>query len=360
MGPITALRQIRPVRNVDAGDLLESFLVYGVASIIGIRVYLELTGYPQVGGGGLHIAHMLWGGLLMLIALVLLLAFLGKGVVGLAAVLGGLGFGIFIDELGKFITSDNNYLFKPTFALIYIIFMTLFLAFRAIERRTTLSSEESLVNAVDLLKEAVRNDLDNREREQALQLLQQSDPSNPIVGALERLLREAKPLPNRQPMLPVRLGRWAHAKYERLVSQRWFPPVLIGIFAVVAILDIAGLASAIASDPDFRSGHPDMGFVDWADMISSFAFGALVVIGIGRLPRSRVQAFTWFKRAILVSIFFSQPFYFYSEQLWAATHVAINLLLLLALNYTLSEEEEQAGAAEIRAAGSASAPALGG
>ena len=54
------------------------FLVAGVASILAIRVYLILTGYPQLGGGGLHIAHMLWGGLLMLVALILMLAFLGR------------------------------------------------------------------------------------------------------------------------------------------------------------------------------------------------------------------------------------------------------------------------------------------
>ena len=230
MGPIQVIRGIRPIRNVDAGDLLETFLVCGVASILGIRVYLELTGYPQVGGGGLHIAHMLWGGLSMLIAIVLLIAFLGKGVVRFAAVLGGLGFGIFIDELGKFITSDNNYLFKPTFALIYILFVIMFLSFRAIEKRKTLTEEEALVNAVDILKEAVRNDLDDKEKEQALHLLQQSDQSNPIVGALENLLLQAKPLPNKRPSLPVRLARWAHRLYYRIVAYSWFAAVLVAIF----------------------------------------------------------------------------------------------------------------------------------
>ncbi len=37
---------------------------------------------PELGGHGLHIAHLLWGG-------------------------------FFIDELGKFITQDNDYFFKP-------------------------------------------------------------------------------------------------------------------------------------------------------------------------------------------------------------------------------------------------------
>src|SRR5262245_17887202 len=124
------VRGFRPVRNVDGGALLELILVYAVATILCIRVYLELTGYPKIGGDGLHIAHMLWGGLLMLIALVLLIAFLGKGTVRLGAIAGGLGFGLFIDELGKFITNDNNYFYRPTFAVMYVIFVLLFFSFR--------------------------------------------------------------------------------------------------------------------------------------------------------------------------------------------------------------------------------------
>src|SRR5918994_6609646 len=86
------------VRNADAGGYLEGFLVSVVAGILAIRLYLDLTGYPRVGGGGLHIAHMLWGGLLMLVAIVMLLAFLGAQSRRLAAVVGGIGFGTFIDE----------------------------------------------------------------------------------------------------------------------------------------------------------------------------------------------------------------------------------------------------------------------
>src|SRR6478672_8743534 len=117
--------RLQLVRNVDAGSFLESFLLAAVSAVLGIRVYLELTGYPQIGGNGLHIAHMLWGGVLMVVAIVLLLAYLGKGMQHLAAIVAGIGFGTFIDELGKFITSDNNYFFEPTIALIYATFALL-------------------------------------------------------------------------------------------------------------------------------------------------------------------------------------------------------------------------------------------
>jgi len=61
-------------------------------------------GLSSTGGHGLHIAHMLWGGLLILIALVLLLAFIGRHLQSSTALLSGIGFGTFIDELGKFIS----------------------------------------------------------------------------------------------------------------------------------------------------------------------------------------------------------------------------------------------------------------
>src|SRR5919198_1157415 len=141
-------------RDFDAGAYLQDFLVATVASILLTRLFLGLTGFPRLGGGGLHVAHMLWGGLLMLLALVLLLALLGKRTKRLAAVIGGAGFGLFVDELGKFITADNDYFFQPTIALIYSLLVLLFLAFPALERRS-LSTEECLANAADMLREVV-------------------------------------------------------------------------------------------------------------------------------------------------------------------------------------------------------------
>src|SRR5919201_1741204 len=120
------LAQRHLVRAADA-DLLDTFLVSAVAAVIVIRIFLEATGYPQLGGGGLHIAHVLWGGLGMLVAIVLLLLFLTSTTRLVAALIGGAGFGAFVDELGKFVTSDNDYFFKPTPALLYVVFVVLVL-----------------------------------------------------------------------------------------------------------------------------------------------------------------------------------------------------------------------------------------
>src|SRR5947208_12631904 len=169
----------RLARSTTSGGQFELFLVASVASLLLIRFYLAWMGFPQVGGGGLHIAHLLWGGLLMLLAILLLLGFLGGRIKATAALLGGIGFGTFIDELGKFITSDNNYFFEPTVALIYAIFILLFLAFRAIERRQQLSTTEHLANAVELLREAIIRP-ECGAREQGLALLARAKQDSPL------------------------------------------------------------------------------------------------------------------------------------------------------------------------------------
>jgi hypothetical protein len=44
-------------------------LISSIATILVIRTELWLTNYPRLGGSGRHIAHLLWSGLLMLLAI---------------------------------------------------------------------------------------------------------------------------------------------------------------------------------------------------------------------------------------------------------------------------------------------------
>src|SRR5262245_57452146 len=139
-------RTVRAVRDSEAGAMLELLFVAAVSSVLLIRAALAATGYPQLGGHGLHIAHMLWGGLLLLVACGLLLSYWSPSVRRAAALVAGVGFGTFIDELGKFITSDNDYCFRPTIALLYIVFTLLFLVVRSVARGS-LTPREAVLNA---------------------------------------------------------------------------------------------------------------------------------------------------------------------------------------------------------------------
>ena len=67
-----------PITRFDFVQKLEWFLLSAVLMILVIRTQLWLTNYPQLGGGGLHIAHLLWGGLFMMIAIWCSLIYLNR------------------------------------------------------------------------------------------------------------------------------------------------------------------------------------------------------------------------------------------------------------------------------------------
>ena len=339
---------IRGVRNIDAGIFLERFLVTAVITILIVRLFLQLTGYPKVGGGGLHIAHMLWGGLLMLAALVLLLAVLGKEIEQIAAITGGIGFGLFLDEIGKFITSDNNYLYQPAIAIIYVIFILLFLTFRAIERRQTYSEAGYLVNVLDLMKEALLHDLDETKRDRAEALLQHCDPKNPIVAALQDVLDQMSTVPAPRPHRLKRSVIWIRHLYTRLVATPAFDRLVVTAFVLYALVTGIAFVVTVATYRHLANSELPVSAVGWGSLIATAASDAMFVFGIALFLRSRrapLAAYRWFQRAVLVSIFFGEFFAFYNEQLTAVLGLAVDLIVLATVDYLIRQEKAREAAA---------------
>ena len=333
------------VRNADAGVFLERFLVAGVTAVLALRAYLTATGYPKIGGNGLHIAHMLWGGIAMLIAIIVLLSFLGSRAQFAAAILGGAGFGLFIDEVGKFVTTDNNYFFQPATAMIYVIFMLLFLTFRLIERRQVLSEQGYLVNAVEVLKDALASNLDEDKRDRALLLLQQSDQQDPVVRALEAALHQVQPAPDPAPRRLTVLARRTRDLYQRIVRERWFSRLLVLFFVVYAAGATFTFVGDIVSSNGLAAGGVRHTTADWGDFLASMLADVLIIAGTIQLLRRRhapLSAYHWFRRAVLVSLFIGQVFTFYLVQLEALIWVAVDLVALGALDYMIAQEQVRA------------------
>jgi len=108
---LNPIKDRSPVQRKHAAEYLLITLISFGFSVGATRLFLEVTGFPQLGGGEIHIAHVLWGGLLLFISSLLPVIYINRWNLRLSALLAGLGIGLFIDEVGKFITQTNDYFY---------------------------------------------------------------------------------------------------------------------------------------------------------------------------------------------------------------------------------------------------------
>lgn len=317
------------IRNIQAEELFEVFFISAIASVFTIRIFLFLTNYPQLGGGNLHIAHMLWGGFFMLIAIVMFLAFLNKGALWIAAAFGGVGFGAFIDELGKFITRDNNYFYKPTIAFIYIIFVVLYLLFKAIPKYKSYTKKEYLINAIDMAKEAIIDDLDIEEERLAYKYLKQCDPNDPIVKSLYDLLSNIDAEQARNPGFFTRLRKTVRRRIIFIARSHLLANVVVLVLIMQSFL-------AVGVTVFVSYSRISLSFDKWGVLISSFISAIFIIYGVFFIPISKRNAYQQFKTAVLVSIFLTQFFVFYSAQFYALISLFFNIMILFVIDYVLT------------------------
>jgi hypothetical protein len=322
------------LRSADLGRRLDLFLVCAIGSVIGNRVFLIITGYPQLGNGTLHISHAIWGAGMMAVAIIFAVSFLAPNNRTFIAFIGGCGFGWFIDELGKFITRDVNYFFQPTIALIYIVFIAMYLVFRGIQRRA-LGPDEAVLNALEALKSAAIGQLSDPRRAAALNLLDETSADGALSQQVRALLADEECLPAPNPNRFERAGRAVRAWYLGLTTHHWFTRAVTWWFVVIGSLQ---LVVAVALSADHRGIK---GFEEWAIVVSSGVSGALIIVGVVRLRHHRVSAYRWFERGILVQIFVTQVFEFAQEQLAGVFGLAFNILLWVALRSMIRAEVER-------------------
>jgi RyR domain len=319
------------VRTTELSRNLDVFLACGVAGVLGNRFFLVLTGYPQVGNGTLHISHAIWGGLMMVVAIGAALSFIAPGVRTFVAIVGGAGLGWFVDELGKFITRDTNYFFRPTLALIYVIFVSLYLLSRTLRRRHY-DADEGLLNALEAVKAAVIGRLDEPTRREALALLDQTCADEGLAAKVRDVLHEATTLPPRQPGRATRLARRLQGAYARWTEHRGFTPTVAAIFAALALFNVAEVLTLFLTGPGIKS------FTEWATVVSSLASLLFVIIGAVLLPRARLTAFRWFEASVLVAIFVTQVFLFADRQLAGVLDILVTLVVWAALRSAMRLE----------------------
>jgi len=318
------------VRSTKAVQHLTTFVVAAVSTILITRLFLALTGYPQIGGDtGLHVAHVLPGGLLMLIAMWLQLSYIGPGPRPVAALLGGVGFGLFLDEVGKFVTSDNDYFFEPSAAIMYVVFTGFVVGAHFWRRRIPPSDAERVANAAHVLTDGLAGRLSVHRRDEVLHSL---DKARDVQGSreLRSLLEQVQ---TRSPAVPQRLeGLWQRVSdgFERISSSRFALPVM----GALLLAQIVGATVVILALWGAQEPHP-VSIV--GVLVGACASLTFTIVGLwqGR-RRGRRAAVESFQRSVLTSLLLTQVFLFAASQFAATAGLLGDLILLGLVNADLA------------------------
>ena len=159
------LPPIRPaIRREHAETYLFILLISFAVSVTLTRFFLQMTGYPKIGGGELHFAHVLWGGLILFAAAMLPLLFANQWAYYFSAFGSGIGIGLFIDEVGKFITASNDYFYPAAAPVIYVFFLLVVLIYLRTKRPFPKDTRSQLYQVFEDFKEVLDNDLSPEEK----------------------------------------------------------------------------------------------------------------------------------------------------------------------------------------------------
>jgi hypothetical protein len=162
------LKTRSPIRRQRARNHLLITLLSFALSISLTRLYLNLTGFPQLGNRELHIAHVLWGGLILFVATLLPLLFANQWIFSITAILSGVGVGLFMDEVGKFITQTNDYFYPPAAPIIYAFFLLVVLVYVEISRGRASDARTEMYYILQDFDEVLDHDLSGEERKDIL------------------------------------------------------------------------------------------------------------------------------------------------------------------------------------------------
>jgi hypothetical protein len=350
---VSRVRQ--PVKREDAEHYLLLTLLSFALSVTLTRLFLSLSGYPQIGGGELHIAHMLWGGLLLFVAALLPLVLANRWIYSAGALLAGAGVGLFIDEVGKFITKTNDYFYPAAAPIIYAFFLLTVLLYLRIRRPPSRDARSALYRVFDGLQEVLDHDLDPQERAdleaQVHSIAEQRDRPDlaRLAEALDRFLEaDSLDLVPRIPSPWEQFVAWLESFQSRRLTRRRLKAILVvglAVLSVQALLDPVAVALTLLLPADPLHWLPrlmELGYVRSATSLMGFriqlalegAIGILlltacVLLLVGR--ERRAMTFSYF--ALLMSLTTVNPLVFFYEQFSTIALAAIQFGLLMVVSH---------------------------
>jgi hypothetical protein len=340
----------RPVKREGSGQYMVFILVSFTLSVSLTRLFLSLSGYPQIGSGELHIAHVLWGGLLLFSAALLPLLIANRQAYKAAAILAGIGVGLFIDEVGKFITQRNDYFYPAAAPIIYILFMFTLILLLQMRRREHSTARAELCKVLDTLQDWIYFPLHQKDQavmvERLLNIRANCDSeiiTNLAGSILSAIQQDPRPAPaERTPRWEIYvkgLDQWFAEQSLRVTLATGFL-----IMAVIAFKDPVGtlfssyfpplLASIFTAHSGRWYGSELAPWLYQARVIMEIALGSLLVavtvLLLRRNPRIGVPLGFGVLIVYLATI---DMLLFYFEQFSTIIFVLYQFLLLFGLIY---------------------------
>lgn len=332
----------------------EQYLLYSLlsfaASVSLTRLFLELTGYPQLGNSELHIAHVLWGGLLLFVASLLPLVLTNRWVYSVGGILSGAGVGLFIDEVGKFITQTNDYFYPPAAPIIYAFFLLVVLFYLRVRRPTPEEPRAELYRTFDALQDVLDHDLDPHERAELIARLQRvretADHPNYVALAdalLEFVAADSLELAPAAPSLEERLNGLVELILRRYLPHRLLRLILASALSMMGMAMFADLTLLLADSLTFdqtlisllgRGNDLDANliFLSLSRLALEVAVGLLLITGaiLLLLRRERLGVFLAYF-GLLLSLTVLNLLVFYFDQFSAILVAMVQFGLLMGL-----------------------------
>lgn len=323
------------IRRSDAGSAVQAVVVIAILTIFVTRAYLHATGYPQIGGKTLHIAHALWGGAAMIVAIVLLLSFAGQRARWTAVLVSGIGFGLFLDEIGKFVTKTNDYFFAPSIAIMYVVVVLLLLLNRWIQDMRRSSPHDDLVEGLLRTAEALGTGVPDDERRRIAALLARAGDGSETDARSAAVAAEIlAAVPARRPSRLVRLAtRVVPPHRERAVGAG--AAMVVGL--MLTVFSVAGVISAsltIAQSIEDGTGTAIAAGGRFAGSVLAFVL-CLLAWFLHMRHRGGLWSLRLFRGAALVTMLLTEVFDFASEQFGALINVGVGLVALGVLGYRI-------------------------
>lgn len=338
------------IKSTEASDLVLTIMMWGVFSVLVTRVYLRVANNPMIGFGQWHFAHVLWGGMLMLIAMILVLAFEGKQMRRYGAALCGIGWGLFIDEIGKYLTLDNNYWFRPAIIFIYISFVVLFLIYRYLEKTEVITNKHLFYSVLNNMEEVIEDDFELKEKiglQEQLRTIIKTEKSSNLSTLSQGILSglkyiEAKKDVNRKSM-EMFIKDIFNVSYNKVFKRTlftyglWVFSVYYALDKLIDVVRILISGQRMEMIQSFYINYDFFGRADVYMIVFKMVFeviASLLFLGGASYfwSKKRILGIRYFKYGIYVSIFFVSIFTFYFEQFSGLYEVGISMILLAILN----------------------------